>query len=165
MEKNSRGKKSRGRRHAGRSFEFLSGWQGSPSDKWTKVWRRWEGEPWQYLGTRRGKSKNRSSEEGYAGCAQRRVRMPGWGGGELGERSALLSKRSGRQLAETDTLLYKLVFFFFFLKPCRKACRILVLWLGIESALSAVEVWSSNHWAAREVPVRTNLYSEWIEAS
>ena len=31
-------------------------------------------------------------------------------------------------------------------------CRILVPQLGIEPVLSSVEVWSSNHWTAREFP-------------
>ena len=88
MEKNSRGKKTRGRRRAGRSFEFLSGCQGSPSDMWTKVWRRWEGELWQYLGIRRGKSKNRSYEVGicrvcWKNSQNARMRR-GWAGGGLG---------------------------------------------------------------------------------
>ena len=41
--------------------------------------------------------------------------------------------------------------FFFPLASCA-TCRILVPWPGIEPMPPAVEVWSSNHWTAREVP-------------
>ena len=37
------------------------------------------------------------------------------------------------------------------------ACRILVLWPGWEPVPPAVEAWSSNHWAAREVLIATLL--------
>ena len=40
---------------------------------------------------------------------------------------------------------------FVFLCPCCVACGILVLQLGIEPMLSAVEAWSCNYWTAREV--------------
>ena len=42
--------------------------------------------------------------------------------------------------------------FFFFFWPCREACGILVTQPGIEHVPPAVEVWSLNHWIAREVP-------------
>ena len=41
---------------------------------------------------------------------------------------------------------------FFFFWPHRKACGILVPWPGIEPVPAALEVWSLNHWKAREVP-------------
>ena len=158
------GEKTRGRRRAGRSFEFLSGCQGSPSDMWTKVWRRWEGELWQYLGIRRGKSKNRSYEVGicrvcWKNSQNARMRR-GWAGGVV-----CITVQEVKRTCRTSHITIWTNLIFFFLKPCHKAYRILVLLPGIEPALSAVEVWSSNHWAARKVPVRTNLYSKWFEAS
>ena len=36
---------------------------------------------------------------------------------------------------------------------CHPACGILVLWPGIEPMPPAMEVWSLNHWTAREVPL------------
>jgi len=39
------------------------------------------------------------------------------------------------------------------------ACRILVPQPGIEPLLPALEVWSLNHWTAREVP-KFNLFSQ-----
>ena len=36
--------------------------------------------------------------------------------------------------------------------PHHAACRILVPWPGIEPVPPAVEAWSLNHWASREVP-------------
>ena len=53
-------------------------------------------------------------------------------------------------------IVFLFVFVFCFL-PCCTACRILVLWSGIEPVPSAVEVRSLNHWTAREVP-RIVLY-------
>ena len=41
--------------------------------------------------------------------------------------------------------------FFFFFWPHLVACGILVPQSGIEPALPAVELWSLNHWTAREV--------------
>ena len=37
---------------------------------------------------------------------------------------------------------------------CRSACGILVPWLGIEPTPLTVKVWSPNHWAAREFPIK-----------
>ena len=56
--------------------------------------------------------------------------------------------------------------FFFFFQPCRVACRILVSWPGIKLASPTVEIWSPNHWTAREFPSGTlpptlNLYPKW----
>ena len=49
--------------------------------------------------------------------------------------------------------IFWLIFiFFFFFWPCRVACGILVPWPGIKPVPPAVEVWSPNHWTAREVP-------------
>ena len=42
------------------------------------------------------------------------------------------------------------LFFFFWLQQA--ACRILVLWPGIEHSPSAVKAQSLNHWTAKEVP-------------
>ena len=42
--------------------------------------------------------------------------------------------------------------FFFFFWPLGLACGILVPQPGIEPRPPAVEVWSPNHWTAREVP-------------
>ena len=39
-----------------------------------------------------------------------------------------------------------------FFWPCLAACRILVLWSGIEPRPLAVKLWSPNHWIAREFP-------------
>ena len=36
-------------------------------------------------------------------------------------------------------------FFFFFFLPCRRACRVLVLWLGVEPEPSAVRAQNPNH--------------------
>ena len=47
--------------------------------------------------------------------------------------------------------------FFFFFWLCLEACGILVPWPGIEPAPSAVEVWSPNHWTAREFPNKLYL--------
>ena len=41
--------------------------------------------------------------------------------------------------------------FFFFFWPCHAACRILVLWPGIEPVPPAVEVQSLTHWTTRKV--------------
>ena len=118
MEKNSRGKKTRGRRRAGRSFEFLSGCQGSPSDMWTKVWRRWEGELWQYLGIRRGKSKNRSYEVGicrvcWKNSQNARMRR-GWAGGVV-----CITVQEVKRTCRTShiTIWTNLIFFFFKAMP------------------------------------------------
>ena len=42
--------------------------------------------------------------------------------------------------------------------PCHAASGILVPWLGIESMPPAVEVWSPNHWTARELPIVEFLF-------
>ena len=47
-----------------------------------------------------------------------------------------------------------LIHLYFLFWPHCAACRILVPQLGIEPMLPAVEVWSLNHWTAREVPDR-----------
>ena len=41
---------------------------------------------------------------------------------------------------------------FFFLATQHVGCGILVLQLGVEPVTPAEEVWSLNHWTAREVP-------------
>ena len=43
------------------------------------------------------------------------------------------------------------IFFFFWL--CSMACQILVPWRGIKPVSPAVEAWSPNYWAARQLPV------------
>ena len=48
-------------------------------------------------------------------------------------------------------------FFFFFLSCCM-ACELIVPQPGIEP-ISAVEVWNSNHWTAREVPSFRQVWS------
>ena len=45
-----------------------------------------------------------------------------------------------------------LVCCFFFAAPCL-TCRILVPWPGVRPSPPVVEVWSFNHWTAREIPV------------
>ena len=44
-----------------------------------------------------------------------------------------------------------LMFYLFIFYPCPSACGILVPWPGIEPSAPVVEVWSLNHWTAREV--------------
>ena len=61
------------------------------------------------------------------------------------------SKKLGSSLGR-NYLVYLLFYFIFFFGPRRAACRILVPRWGIEPAPPAVEVWSLNHWATREVP-------------
>ena len=79
-------------------------------------------------------------------------------------------KRENRHVLNTDSVL--LIYldisgtFFFFFQPCRVACRILVSWPGIKLASPTVEIWSPNHWTAREFPSGTlpptlNLYPKW----
>ena len=41
-----------------------------------------------------------------------------------------------------------------FFLPCCTACRILVLWPGIEPRPSAVKAWSPNYWTTREFPYK-----------
>ena len=44
-------------------------------------------------------------------------------------------------------------FLFIYFWPHRRAwCGILVFWPGMEPATPALQVWSLNHWTAREVP-------------
>ena len=56
----------------------------------------------------------------------------------------------GQLLASEFT---ELTFFFFFFLPHPAACRILVLWPGIELCPPAVEAQSPNRWTAREFPI------------
>ena len=42
--------------------------------------------------------------------------------------------------------------FFFFFQLCQEACGILAPPQGVEPVPPAVEVWSLNHWTAREFP-------------
>ena len=46
----------------------------------------------------------------------------------------------------------KIFCFFFVFWLCHTACGILFLWPGIELVPPTLEVWSLNHWTAREVP-------------
>ena len=50
-----------------------------------------------------------------------------------------------------DFILFK-SFYLFIYRLHHVACRILVPRPGIEPQLPIVEVWSLNHWTAREVP-------------
>ena len=50
-------------------------------------------------------------------------------------------------------------FFFFFFWPCHVACRILVPGPGFEPTPPALGVWSPNHWATREVPKNSFLWT------
>ena len=50
-----------------------------------------------------------------------------------------------------SSFCFVIIFFFFWL--CSMACQILVPWRGIKPVSRAVEAWSPNYWAARELPV------------
>ena len=52
-----------------------------------------------------------------------------------------------------------IIIFFRFSWLCHTACGILVPQPGIEPAPPAVEVWTFNHWTAREVPLPTSYLS------
>ena len=59
-------------------------------------------------------------------------------------------------LSPSTTALQLILFycvFFFYLLACFSACGILVPLPGIEPSPPAVEAWSLNHWAIREVPI------------
>ena len=49
------------------------------------------------------------------------------------------------------------IFFFFFFKLCRTACRILVPLPRIKPGPTAVKAQNPNHWSAREFPAIPNL--------
>ena len=46
---------------------------------------------------------------------------------------------------------FQVLLLFYFWLHCM-ACKILMLWPGIKSIPPAEEVWSLNHWTAREIP-------------
>ena len=49
-------------------------------------------------------------------------------------------------------LNFIILFYFIYFWPRRAACGILVPQLGIKPVPPRVEVWSLNHWTAKEVP-------------
>ena len=51
--------------------------------------------------------------------------------------------------------------FFFFFWPCLEAYRILVPRPGIEPVPSEVEMWSSDHWIAKEFPCEFPIHARW----
>ena len=63
----------------------------------------------------------------------------------LGHEEAELQHHRGRHRDVTS-------FIFIFWGPCLRACGFSVPGPGIEPVLPALDVWSLNHWPAREVP-------------
>ena len=89
-------------------------------------------------------------------------------GGEDEDFSLMLTNFSGFErprvkflVAVEFTSLLEVVFFFFFFFFSYKACWILAPLPGIKPMPPAVEVWSLNHWTAREVLQETVLFTEY----
>ena len=71
------------------------------------------------------------------------------------DRVALYAARESQELLGFPLIVYFLFCFNFLAIP-----EILVPGLGIEPWPSVLEAWSSNHWAAREVPFLKHLESD-----
>ena len=63
-----------------------------------------------------------------------------------------LSPRNNYLMSPLHSFLCVLSFFVVFFWLCHLACGILVPQPGTEPVTPALEVWSLNHWTAREVP-------------
>ena len=71
-----------------------------------------------------------------------------------------------KSLSQVAPRMTDLWVFFFFFRPCWVACGIFVPWPRIKPPAPALEVWSLNHWIAREVPYWCLLlYWSWPELS